>query len=512
MAENFQMMQEIMEEHSERISNLKKYFPYFYLSSLQMAQYKDGKYVDLDFGYLTLAVLRFFIEKNSFQDKDVVYEEYEDFMRELLVRDFGCRLSKEEEKELISYLFDKLTNEGKPFSFVCFDPADKKRKTVRVKLFDSKIEDQTVYYFITSDAIEFYLDTKEMKEESTISMEQLLLEKLIKAGNFKGGTEVVKRINHQVKRLQTRKNEVLNALSRNVFEGMKVYEEYTKSITRWFEEEQGLFEKNSRLIESALRKAEAEEGNFNSRGKYAQAVREIYELERQLKQAVQKHSSLLQTSMDLQIKAGQIVTKSKLNSLRSSFDFGHALNLMMEREDASLLRPVVTPLFDLNRKKTFSFTLLDDLLSYKRETAEKGEEILQAGEEAYIYEDELEERRITKNYRVLLSELFAFLTEKASFTLSEFQEILQEKYGSAVFKNGDYYSFLVHLTQKKEYQMQQVLKNPDTFFEEMIGIFLKEMPGGSYEELAFRVDPQGEKETLRLCGVFEISNILFQRK
>lgn len=225
MAENFQMMQEIMEEHSERISNLKKYFPYFYLSSLQMAQYKDGKYVDLDFGYLTLAVLRFFIEKNSFQDKDVVYEEYEDFMRELLVRDFGCRLSKEEEKELISYLFDKLTNEGKPFSFVCFDPADKKRKTVRVKLFDSKIEDQTVYYFITSDAIEFYLDTKEMKEESTISMEQLLLEKLIKAGNFKGGTEVVKRINHQVKRLQTRKNEVLNALSRNVFEGMKVYEE-----------------------------------------------------------------------------------------------------------------------------------------------------------------------------------------------------------------------------------------------------------------------------------------------
>lgn len=512
MAENFQMIQEIMEEHSERISNLKKFFPYFYLSSLQMAQYKEGKYSDLDFGYLTLAVLRFFIEENSFQDKDVIYEEYEAFMKELLVRDFGYRLAPEEEKELISYLFDKLTNEGRPFSFAYFDPSDRKRKTVRVKFFDSKIEEQTVYYSITSEAIEFYLETKEVKEESTISMEQLLLEKLIKAGNFKGGTEVVKRINHQVKRLQTRKYEVLNALSRNVFEGMKAYEEYTKSITKWFEEEQGLFERNSRLIESALCKAEAEEGRFERQGKYAQAIREIYELESQLKQAVQKHGSLLQTCMDLQIKAGQIVTKSKLNSLRSSFDFVRAFNLMMEKDNVELLRPVVVPLFDLNRRKTFSFTLLDDLLSYKRETAEKGEEIIQAREETYIYEDEVEEERISKNYRFLLAELFDCLMERDSFTLEEFHKILEQKYGTSIFKNGDYYSFFIHLTQKKEYDIKEIQKKPDTFLEEAICAFLKVRPEAGYEELVFEAEPRGEKEPLTLCGIFEVSNIIFRRK
>ena len=44
--------------------------------------------------------------------------------------------------------------------------------------------DHTVWYSISSDAIEFYLDTKEIKEESRISVQQLLLEKMIQAQNF----------------------------------------------------------------------------------------------------------------------------------------------------------------------------------------------------------------------------------------------------------------------------------------------------------------------------------------
>ena len=181
------MLREIIEEHSDRIKNMKKYYPYFRLAESSLAQYRDGQFACLDMGYITLAVIRFFIEENNFKEKDVTYQEYYAFLKELLKRDFELELEKEEEQDLIAFLFDKLKNEGKPFSFDYYDPVDHKRKTMRSRFMDSKIEDGVVYYYSTSDAIEFYLDTKEIKDESTINVEQLLLEKLISTQNFRGG-------------------------------------------------------------------------------------------------------------------------------------------------------------------------------------------------------------------------------------------------------------------------------------------------------------------------------------
>ena len=84
-----------------------------------------------------------------------------------------------------------------------------------MRLIKSSIQNGVVRYSITSEAVEFYLDTKEIKEESTISVEQLLLEKLINSQNFRQGAEVVRRINNEVSRPQNRKNEVLRILSQD---------------------------------------------------------------------------------------------------------------------------------------------------------------------------------------------------------------------------------------------------------------------------------------------------------
>ena len=49
-------------------------------------------------------------------------------------------------------------------------------------------------------------------------MEQLLLSKLIDTQNFRGGIEVVKRINREVDKLKLRRSVVLAMLSVDVFE------------------------------------------------------------------------------------------------------------------------------------------------------------------------------------------------------------------------------------------------------------------------------------------------------
>lgn len=509
----YTLIHDIISEHGERIHNLRKYYPFFRLAETSFLQYKEGKYAELDMGYITMAILRFFIEENNFQEKDVTYGEYAEFMEELLHRDFNLVLEDEEEKnQLILYIFDKIRNEGKPFSFDYFDPADKKKKTVRMKLVEGTMRDQIIYYHISSEAIEFYLDTKEIKEESSISVEQLLLEKLIDSNNFKGAAEVVKRINNEVSRMQYRKNEVLQLLNENLKEGIKSYEDFIALGTKWFAQEQKLFEKNSELIQKALERTQAEGKSTGQNTQYFKTVEEIYDLELQLKKAIQKHSELLKACTDLQIQADEMIYKARFKALRTGFDFKNALHLIQEQDKPELLASFIMPLLDFNRKKTFDLPMMDNLLTYRPESQETGEQIKVYEEETYVYEDELEDERIASNYGYLLAELLKELQKlqpEEAFTLKDLHKNLEEKFGKAVFANADYYSFLIHMCQKKEYQVGQVRKNPDTFFEEIFSAWLDDNKEYDSMEFALTMLPE---EQLELGEAIEITNIEFTLK
>ena len=507
MTEEYIMMQDIIQEHKDRIQNIKKYYPYFKLADNSLLQWKEGKYACLDMGYITMAVLRFFIDENNLKDKDVTYEEYESFMHTIFVRDFLLLVSEQEEKELCAYLFDKLLNEGKPFSFNYFDPKDHQKKSIRMKLIESKIVDSVLFYRITSDAIEFYLDTKEIKEESSISVEQLLLSKLIDTQNFKGGIEVVKRINREVTKLKLRRNEVLAVLSADVFEGKKVYEAYVNDITKWFDEEQRLFKKNSELIEKALEKAELDKrGKENAR--FFAMMDEIYTLELEIKKAMHKHSELLSLCTSLQLQVDEVVKKSKLSTLRNSFDFAHAMNKIMENDNVEAMEALILPLFQLNLKKHFSLTQTENLISMKSEEQEETEKLSAGKEVAYVYEDEVEEERISNNFDLIVRVLLEKLYQEQSFSLGQFNEELMEKFGEKVLKNADYYTFLVHMCQKDSYCVKEIKEKPDTFFEEIVHEILQKE--SAYDAISFRLIRKGE-ETIKITEMLEISDIQFEK-
>ena len=505
MAEEFILTRDIIQDHSERMLNIKKYYPYFKLTEGAFTQFAGGRYEELDMGYILMAVLRFFIEENNFREKDVTYEEYKAFMHNIYRRDFAIALDGEEEAEVTSYIFDKIKNDGKPFSYSYFDPADKKRKTVRMKLIDSRIKDDTICYYITSDAIEFYLDTKEIKDESSISVAQVLLGKMIAASNFRGGIEVIKRINSEVGRLKARKNEVLNILSYDVFEGARAYEEFLNTGMRWFEDEQKLFVKNMELVNEAAKRIENFEGDKEQKNNTAN---EIYYLEAELKKAITKHSELLAACTDLQIKADEIIEGAKYSKLRRSFNFKDALRTMMEQDDSSKLEKLIVPILSLNTKKQFSLSSIDQLLMAKPVSEDKGEKVEEKKEAVeYIYEDEVEEKRISHNYitiiKVLLNKLNSCKIGEG-FDLRSFNDELSGVF-DCIYSNGDYYSMLVHMCQKKRYDIDEVAVDTDTFFE----ADLKEASKGM-SDLAFELTFDNE-DKVKLKDIFEISNIYFKR-
>lgn len=483
MSEEYTLVRDIVSNHNERMLNIKKYYPYFKLSEISFSQYKDGKFEILDMGYILMAVLRFFIEENNFHEKTVSYDEYAMFLHEIFVRDFELNIDKTEEKELASYIFEKLKNDGKPFSYEYFDPIEKKKKTIRTKLIDNKIVDDSVVYFLTADAITFYLDTKEIKDESNITIAQVLLSKMISTKNFKGGTEVIVRINNEVSRLISRKNEILSVMAYDVFAGTKMYEDFMENTVKWFDDEQKLFKKNKELVDKALKNCESDE-------KYYSAMEDIYQLERELSRAMNKHSELLAACMALQAKTDELVINAKLNRLRPTFDFRKMLSEMVKDGDTTKLQMVVTPLLKLGVKKSFSFTVIDNLLNMKADDEEKAEKIKE-GEyvKDFKFPDEIEDKRINDNYEVFIDILFDMLMELENFTLKQYIAEIDLRLSGKASTNADFYSFLVHLCQKKEYEIDKTLEKPDTFLEEIIcSIFEKRKDYKKYTYLAFDLE------------------------
>lgn len=481
------MIQEVVDFHYERMQNLKKYYPFFRIKEYSLTQYKEGKYADIDMGYVLMAVLRFFIEENNFNNMEVTYARYAAFLTSLLERDFSIPSSSEETKELIGYIFDKIHNEGKPFYMDYYDPATRKKNVTRVKLINSQLEGDQVTYTLTSDAIEFYLDTKEIKDESKINIEQLLLEKMIRSQDFRSGIQVVRRINHEVNMLSIRKNEVIQVLSNDVFEGMKAYDSFVKTGMKWFEEEQRLFSKNTELIRKAVEKAELGNDEDGKSDSYMQSLQDIHELEKELLKAIGKHNELLVDCMDLQKKADEMLRTAKLGRLRASFDFRDYESKIRLKQDTSLLKAMIEPLLLPNIRKTWNLASIDELTTYPQSAEEQAEKVEETEITTYAYEDEKEDERIRSNFISIARTLFELLIAKKQFDLVSFNRKLEVKYFDEIFKNSDYYSFLVHLCQKKEYHLWEIEKEPDTFLEGIISDMLRLPENNKYRKLHFEI-------------------------
>lgn len=475
------MLNDIITEHRERMLNLKKYYPFFKLIDVSFSQFQEGKYEMLDMGYIVMGILRFFIEENNFKEKDVTYPEYLEFITGLLKRDFGLIVSEAEYKEVSDYIFDKVKNDGKPFAFPYYDPVEKKKCISRMKILESTIRDHTVWYSISSDAIEFYLDTKEIKDESRISVQQLLLEKMIQTQNFQGGKEVIVRINEEVARLQRRKNEIMELLTKDVFSGIDAYEEFVHTGIRWFADEEKLFKKNKDFIEAALAKMEHAGGSGEG---YYRTLNEIYELDSQLQIAMTRHGELLKACTDMQKITEEAVRRAKLGRLRSHMDFGTLLSDMVKKDDAEVLERLLSPLFLPHIKRRFAFASLDEALTVKPEKQEQAEKIVEKKPQEIVFEDEVEEARIQKNYTFLMENLLAALAKKATFTLSEFGEAMSRLYSPEILKNADYYSFFVNLCQKQRYTVGGQMAT-ESFLD---GILSESF--AAHEKVTFTIEPE----------------------
>jgi len=167
---------------------------------------------------------------------------------------------------------------------------------------------------------------------------------------------------------------------------------------------------------------------------------------------------------------------------------------------ASMLKP--------KAKKTFNIISMDDCLTYRPDRYDKAEIISKSTAEDIKFVDEIEDERIKNNYRFLMRNLLIYLEAYRTFTLKEFNKVLEQNYSEKIFKNGDYYSFFINLCQKKEYEIGEGASAKESFLDEIIHEEFKD-----YERVHFTISMADEAEdTIQLLELFEISNITFTRK
>lgn len=503
------MWDDIIDNHSQRMENIKRYYPFFRLCENAFTQYRDGIYSDLDMGYLILALLRFLIDENNFNERSVTCSDIEPFFSRILKRDFDLDLPRDQENELIHYIFDKIKNDGRPFFFDYFDPKEKKKKNARVKLIDSRIRDGNVYYSITGDGVAFYLDTREAKEDSSISVQQLLLTKMIESRNFAGGIDVVRRMNSEVMRLAARRDQVIRLLEQDPAAGASAEQEYMENVASWFDEEQQLFTRNKELVSKALDRIRKDDGDKKT-GEYAEILSDIQRLEQELSRTTKRHAKLVADSMELTKITDEYVSRAKFRRLRPVFDFEEQLRLMKERDDVRGLELVVKPLLRPYIRKTFDLARVDEILSLRDPAEQKDDPVKEAEAEDYQYPDDLEQSRIEDNFTKFSLEMLAQIKKKHTVTLRELLGIYEIRFGDEVLENGDLYSFLVHLCQRSDYDMDKVLKKPDTFLDQIMADHLDRDSREKFEGLTFtlHIDPADE---VKITDHTAVSNVTFER-
>ena len=89
MNSEFNYIDEIIDDHNERMQNLKKYYPFFKIREISLDSFKDGRYSYIDMGYIVIALLRLFIEENNFNDIGVSFEHYSQFTTEILKQGYN---------------------------------------------------------------------------------------------------------------------------------------------------------------------------------------------------------------------------------------------------------------------------------------------------------------------------------------------------------------------------------------------------------------------------------------
>lgn len=446
----FKSFQRLNEEIPIRMSNITKYAPIFDIMRLNVA---SDKYKEFELGSLTFGVISLLLYEGHLKSRGLEFEEILSFVDQCIKEHYEKELTEQELSDFTRYLLNKIQNNGIPFEFTYYDNVKREYVTKKVRYItytrDAQLKKNL--YKLTSDGIDFLLQTKEFNEESKITIHLLLLRKMVDNEDFDSALQTLININAEIRKEFGKKEEILEELALGITDR---YEKYTAQAEKRFKEEAVLFDEtmeNLRTLENEYIQKIDKEQITEKEIKFKAFVTDM---KLQLGDTVQLHSLLLDAVIDLRHKAENILTNRRKNIFNSNLNFMHLLEKFISMNSAHQLKSFLDPLLRLNIKKSFSIDKIDDFLLHGQKLSKEDADIMKSKDDDEVVNkitiDEEIERRIVSNYTFFMREFIEVLMEKSKISLEEYLEHLITAYGESICSNSDLIPFIVKLSRNSD--------------------------------------------------------------
>lgn len=441
-------------EMPSRHDNLKRYFPFFELLRLN----KDStKFKEYDMSTIALSILEFMLMEGKLKEKGVHFNEIEEFLDNFIKKAYETELSKEELRELTRYILLKLQNNGEPFRYEYYDTAKKKMvvDTIRYIVFKPSYKsDNEFLYYLTSEGIDFFLQTKEFGEESKVTIYLLLLQKQLQNNDFENVYNLVVKINTQVQQQIDRKREISESLIYASLDSFSKYIEYSDNSVKYLTEEKDLFTSTYSLVkeirEEYIKKSGIEIADMKESEK--KNIQYLWDTDKELSLTIEKHSRLLKELVSLKKEVIEIRNERRKKVFRKSFDFESFLYDAMKTNNIISLKAILAPLFNLKTRKDFSPEKIESM--FTKINTKKTEEIIEEEMVAELGDvislNQIAEDRLYQNFKIYFKILLKLLTKDNECDLALLVDWIKNKYGEDAVSHPDFSSFIISLYHRKD--------------------------------------------------------------
>jgi hypothetical protein len=276
----------------------------------------------------------------------------------------------------------------------------------------------------------------------------LLLRKLVNTGNFESAINTISNLNIEIRKEIRRKNEILEELSYNVYEG---YEKYTHNAREKLEEEHGLFRDTIHTL-ITIEKEYLEKIEKNQiTEKELKLKSYVTNMKMELSKSVEIHSRLLAAVIELREKADEILTLKRKNVLKETLNFNLLLGKSIHNDSIISIETFAKALLKPKFKKSFNIKKVDDVLLWRLPKSQVGEdEVTEENVTSKVKTiDNHISNRIVNNFNVYLKLLLNLLVTKRDFDLNCFFDEIYRKYGLDGITNTDLVTLVLTISKVK---------------------------------------------------------------
>lgn len=422
---------------------MKKFYPFFRIYT----SYNVQK-VEYDVPYLVIDILTLLIEKGRLLGRSIPLEEIQEHIQKTLLEMYpDIEFDGQEVTRSILGTLEADTK-GLLYEYEYYNPISQKKVNEYIQLVEYDVKEGS--YRITDTGLDFMISTKELPEESKISVSLILFKKQIESGSFRSALGTIRDLNLAVQLRKRKKEELLENLINGGTDVVEDFDRYSKDVLAQLKHENELFTQVNLLLKNLSENRDKIAFNPEFSGKEGEFII-IKRIAEEVEHGYKIHNNLLKEFTDFPEEYERI-NRIRLNSLfERRYQFQEALENHIRANLSNEIHIVtIHPLFNARVPKTFNLLKIFEPQIIANRTIDISETRSSEDWPGKVGIEDIVGARQIENFKIFATILLSALARKKRIHLAEYLDYMTDALGEDSLKNVDFIPFLFELNSNTE--------------------------------------------------------------